>query len=331
MYLARVKGTDRYRYIIRQSYLEGECYRSRDLYDLGEDPCEFIIYPGGNGFYIDADLEDAIADTGIQVSQDDLEPLFLPFLDPYIRRIIDGFDRKQKQRSRTDACVTPDHFHRFDRYRLHFLKLGQVDGRDLRCTPPGFYSSLQYKSRDEIEFDFIAAEQILQPEELARYAYQIFNLQEYFSEIFAGSHPEWLDQGSMDNFFVKSLCLLNEDESFWAGSMAEPGLRNHLVRYAIMYFDNCFPIRDPFQDYLRDFMGRHRIHRPPKSVPVSLAESARLFGVSVEELKKMDCRGLTRRYRKLALTLHPDQGGEQDAFVRLSSAYRKLMERKSRS
>jgi hypothetical protein len=219
--------------------------------------------------------------------------------------------------------------HRFDRFRLHYLKLGRVDHREMGCTPDRFYAGLQHKSRDEIEYDFMAAEHILKPDELAHYTYQIFDLQQCFSEHFARSHPEGLDRDRMDRFFVKRLCQLNRDESFWMGSDDESGLRNHLVRYAVMYFDSCFPSRDPFHDYLRDFMDRHRIHRPPVSVQVSLAESARLFGVTADTLKKMDCRMLTRHYRRLALKHHPDKGGDPETFVKLSAAYEKLLKRKS--
>ena len=76
-------------------------------------------------------------------------------------------------------------------------------------------------------------------------------------------------------------------------------------------------------------MNRHRMHRPPESVQVSLNESARLFGVTTDALKKMDSRTLTRRYRKLAQTHHPDKGGDQQAFVKLNAAYHKLLKRKS--
>ena len=134
----------------------------------------------------------------------------------------------------------------------------------------------------------------------------------------------------MDQVFIKALCKLNRDEAFWLGSAEEDGLRQHLVRYAIMYFDSNFPSYDPIRDFWRDFMNHHRIHRPPKSVQVSITESARLFGVTVETLKKMDCRALTRQYRKIAMKHHPDKGGDQETFVRLSAAYRKLLKRKSR-
>ena len=316
--------------MIRQSYADGKCYRSRDLFDLGDDPASFIKYPGGNGFYIDMAVEEAIAEQGVNASQDDLEQIFMPFIDPHIRRVIEGFDRRARHRRRTDTCIPDKAVHLFDRYRLYYLKLGEVDQRRMGCLPDSFYVQLQKKSRDEIEYDFMEAEKILKPHELARYTYQIFDLQRHFNEHFSKSHPEALDQQRMDRFFVESLCKLNTDASFWIGSAEESGLRRHLVRYAVMYFDSSFPTRDPFHDFLRDFMNRHRIYRPPESVQVSLAESARLFGVSVEALKKMDCRALARQYRKLALTHHPDKGGNPENFVKLTAAYQKLMKRKSR-
>lgn len=331
MYLASQRdGTKGRRYLIRQSYADGDCYRSRDLFDLGDDPARYIIYPGGNGFYIDPEVEEAIAAQGVPVTQDDLEPVFMPFLAPHIRRVIDGFDRRSRNYCRSTTCLPGDSVHRFDRYRLHFLKFGRVDPRSVNCTPDAVYAPLQYKSRDEIEFDFITAERILKPHEKALYTFQIFDLAQCFAEHIARDRPDVLDRDRMDRFFIERLCGLNEDSSFWLGSAEEPGLHRHLVRYAVMYFDGYFPTRDPFQAFLRDFMNRHRIHRPPERVRVSLAESARLFGVTVEALKKMDCRALTRQYRKRALKYHPDQGGDQEAFVKLSAAYRKLLNRKSR-
>jgi hypothetical protein len=331
MYLARLPDKKNgSRYVIRQSYADDQCYRSRDLFDLGDDPSRFIRYPGGNGFYIDSAVEDAIVRQGFSASQDDLELVFMPFLSPHIRRVIEGFDRKKHFHSPSDTCTPAKAFHPFDRYRLHFLKLGRVDLHAMGRTPDRFYAGLQCKSRDEIEFDFIEAERILKTEELARYTYQIFDLQRTFTENYARNHPEGLTQDRMDRFFVKTLCRLNRDGSFWKGSEAATGLRPHLVRYAVMYFDSLFPSRDPFRDYLQDFRNRHRIHRPPQSVQVNLADSARLFDVTVDALKKMDDRALTRQYRKRALRHHPDKGGNPETFVRLNAAYDKLLKRKGR-
>ncbi len=332
MYLAHVPDKQTgVRYFIRQSYAHENGYRSRDLFDLGADPGRFIVYPGGNGFYIDTAVEDAIAEQGHTVSQADLEPVFMPFIKPRIRRVIDGFDRKDRHRPSSRACTPAEAFHAFDRFRLHFLKMGNANPRQMGCTPDRFYAGLEGKSRDEIEYDFMAAERELKAGELALYTFQIFNLQRHFSEIFARSHPEYLDQERLDQLFVADLCHLNRDAAFWMEEPPGDHLQPHLMRYAVMYFDNGFPLRNPFGDFLRDFMNRHRAHRPPESVTVSLEESARLFGVSTDTLRKMDCRTLTRRYRKLAQQHHPDKGGDQERFIRLSAAYRKLLNRKSRS
>ncbi len=332
MYLARLKEKQNScRYVIRQSYAEGNFYKSRDLFDLGEDPSQFIIYPGGNGFYIDPVVEDAIAALGTFVSQDDLEPVFYPFLYPHIRKVIDGFDQKRHANKVDDDCYPSDSYHLFDRYRLHYLKMGQVNSRALNCVPDRFYAGLRHKSRDQIEYDFITAETILKPFELSRYTFQIFDLQQHFDSGFARSHPELLDQQRMDRFFVKTLCDLNRDEAFWTDKRTGSILHHHLIRYVVMYFDNYYLPLDPFRSFLREFMNRHRIHRPPRSVEVSFAESAQLFGVTVDVLKKMDGLALTRKYRKLAMKHHPDRGGDPETFVKLSEAYEKVMKGKSRN
>jgi hypothetical protein len=38
-------------YYLRESFRDGGHFLSRDLIDLGTDPAEHIIYPGGNAFY----------------------------------------------------------------------------------------------------------------------------------------------------------------------------------------------------------------------------------------------------------------------------------------
>lgn len=329
MYLARLPDkVGKRRYVIRQSYPDGKCYRSRDLFDLGDNPSAFIIYPGGNSFYIDTIVEETIAAKGIPVSQDDLEPVFMPFLPPHIRRVIRGFDRRSRYKQAKPTCIPAAANHIFDRRRLHFLRSGRVNARELNSAPDRFYAMLQQKSRDEIEHDFITAERHLKNREFAAYTCQIFNLQNYFSERFARTHPEALSTERMDPHFIESLCRLNQDETFWLGSEAETGLRRHLMRYAIMYFDSSFPTHDPFQDILRDFMNRYRRYRPPESVRISLTESAEILGVTVDALKKMDLRMLTRQYRRQALKHHPDKGGNPIAFVKLTAAYEKLLKRK---
>ncbi len=331
MYLARLPEKGRsVRFIIRQSYCEGECFRSRDLFDLGHHPERFIIYPGGNGFYIHSAVEDGIADRGVAVTQDELEPLFMPFIDPHIRRVIRGFDRRKRHAAATSAGPPAKDFHHFDRYRLYYLKTGRLNLRGVAAVPDKFYAKLACKSRDEIEYDFIAAEGILRERELLAYTFQIFNLQRHFKESFAARYPAGLDRRQMDQFFIEELCRLNRDEAFWLGCESGYGLHPHLVRYAVMYFDGYFPSANPMEGLWRDFRNRYRTYRPPESVQISLAESAHLFGVSSDTLKKMDRSALTSHYRRLAMQHHPDQGGDQETFVKLTTAYQKLLKKKSR-
>jgi hypothetical protein len=54
VYLAHLP-TDHY--VLRESHRDGDLLRSRDLFDLGPDPGQFIVYPGGNSFYVSEEVE----------------------------------------------------------------------------------------------------------------------------------------------------------------------------------------------------------------------------------------------------------------------------------
>lgn len=51
MYLAQTNINGMTHYYLRESFRDGGHFLSRDLIDLGTDPAEHIIYPGGNAFY----------------------------------------------------------------------------------------------------------------------------------------------------------------------------------------------------------------------------------------------------------------------------------------
>ena len=155
MYLARRFIHNRLHYQLRESFLEGNIYRNRDLIDLGADPGEYIVYPGGSSFYIDDRIFDLLKTSGFDADYDEVESFFLPFLDPYIRTRIDPFlnrtanrawkrmDELTRQRILTDTHV-------FDRKRIHFLRFGQTDLRELDRSP-SLFKILLDKSRDELE------------------------------------------------------------------------------------------------------------------------------------------------------------------------------------
>ena len=206
------------------------------------------------------------------------------------------------------------------------MRFGRSDLRHLNRMAPKIFRPLLYKSRDELEQYFITQEKLLKPHEKAVYISVIFNLS-CFSPDADSERPLQLQ---MDTFFLKQLCRLNADELFWAGMSMVSGLRNYLVRYAIMYFDFEQPSPSPWRTYAEDFINRHRTYHPPRTVQRKLEEAGRLFGVSWSRLKGMDRTSLSRLYRQLALKFHPDQGGDPDAFRRLTHYYQILLRNKPR-
>ena len=126
MYLAQTKIKGETCYCIRESYSYEDNFLSRDLIDLGPDPARFIIYPGGNSFYIDEFIEDRINELGKKADPDKLEDIFWRFLHPEIRRVLEPFRSREKQhragRRKNRPQEDPDaRVHIFDKRRTHFL------------------------------------------------------------------------------------------------------------------------------------------------------------------------------------------------------------------
>ncbi len=331
MYLARQRIAGRWRYALRESYRSGAHLLFREVFDLGPAPGRFIVYPGGNAFYIDPELEEALRARGADPSAAELESIFWPFIAPDIRWKLEGFRRREERVRRAREIPDPGPPaapHLFDRRRLLFLKTGRMDQRSLGALPLSSLRALQGKSRDELEQGFIEMEAVLQPRELKAYVYTIFDLQQAFDQRFARATPELLDLDRLDAVYGEALCALQADPAFWAGMDPGTRLNDYLVRYAIMYFDHEFESRSPTAAYIQDFINRHRDYRPPASVAASLQEMAEVFAASREALKQMSGRELTRLFRRRAQELHPDKGGDHERFVRLSEAYVHLMRTK---
>lgn len=332
MYLARKRVAGKTHYTIRESYRSADAYLCRDLFELGAEPARFIVYPGGNAFYIDAMVEDGIRALGSEPPPEDMENIFWPFLNPEIRRKLEPFRRQERQsRSRRSPAEAADSLdaHIFDKRRIHFLKTGRMDPQILGRIPATMLRQLRHKSRDEIEQNFMEMEFVLRPREYKTYTYAIFNLQQFFRQRCAQNHPEFLDPEEVDSCFIEEVCRLQRDASFWAGMKAAGDrLSGYLVRYAIMYFDHEYAARSLAEEYLQDFINRHRQYRPPPSVAVRMEEMAAIFGKSREALKKMNRRDLWRLYRRKAQELHPDKGGDHERFVKLNEAYHRLLRTK---
>jgi len=330
MYLARNYRNHQVHYSIRETYRDGDCLKSRHLFNLGTDPSKYIIYPGGKGYYFDDVIETALRKQGLNPSQDDLDPLFFEFLDPEIQRVIRGFERGTVKRPSRQSSSNQSH-HLFDMRRIHFLKFGSMNQSQLQRLPAKFYRDLAGKSRDEIEQHFIMAERIIRPRELIRYLATIFNLQDCMTEWFANPNKDGQLQDEMDIFLVARICDLYTDRTFWSGMSSNQGIEEYLRRYMILYFDRADNWTHSTPNYLHDFINRHRTYRPPKRVRLNMQEASRLFETPWKILKQMDLKTFTRLYRQQALKVHPDQGGSQETFVRLTQIYEKLLKKKHRN
>jgi len=334
LYLAQKKINGAACYFIRESYAKGEYYLSRDLLDLGSDPGRFIIYPGGNSFYIDQNIEDRINELGENVDQAKLEGIFWRFLRPDIKRALEPFRSREKRQVSASKKDSPrkgplTRVHIFDKRRTHYLRFGHSDQRNIARLPRKMFRMLQNKSRDEIEQLFMAMEADLPVREFKTYAFVIFNLQKYFHESFARSNPQMLSPNKVDRLFIEQVCHLQADLLFWAGMPPGDRLNEYLVRYVLMYFDYDYAPGSLMDEYLRQFINSRRDYRPPyRGRNLNWKEASAIFGQSKEDLKKMSDRELSRHYRQQAQKLHPDKGGDHDKFVKLTEAYRGLLRTK---
>ena len=334
MYLAFEKINGKTRYFIRESYRQADHFLSRDLLDLGADPASYIVYPGGNSFYIDQDVEDRLTDMGAKADPDEIEDIFWPFVHPEIQRVLEPFRGREKRHQAYRREKRPENridaqFHNFDKRRMHYLRFGQMDQQDIGRLPLKFFRILHNKSRDEIEQTLISMETVLTPREYKTYTYVIFNLQQFFYESYAKNTPQSLSTDKVDAHFIEQVCRLNTDGSFWAGMTTGDSLHNYLARYVIMYFDHDFASRSFMEDYIRQFINSRRDHHAPyQTGAFTLKRASAAFGETQEVLKKMSRKEFARLYRLKALQLHPDKGGDHDEFVNLTDAYHMLLKTK---
>lgn len=331
MYFARKEvGPRHHHYVLRESYLSGGIFCSRDLEDLGRDPGRFIVYSSETSFHIDEDLLRRLQDKGVTASDSELEELFFPFLDSYIKNRLQPFRNRHKYRNWQPAGESLrnralNETHAMDRRRLHFLRLGRASGETVEKAQ-ALYVILLDKSRDEIEQLILVQEQALPPREYQQYLFAIFDLQRFFQESFARSIPQALNRERLDDLFVSEVCRLAVDPTFWQGVPPFDCLPPHLVRYLIMYFD---AVPEEPTGWAR--FARTRSRRSRRSAPVADAErmsrqqAFTIFGLSGEQLAGLRKKDLTRLYRQKAHELHPDKGGDTEQFILLTAAYEELL------
>ena len=157
MYLARKTVGGKAHYVIRESFRQQDACLWRDLCDLGTDPARYIVYPGGNAFYIDDAVEETIRSLGSEPVPEDMENMFWPFLRPDIRYKLEPFRRQERRRRderKAPESLSPESVHLFDRRRVHFLKTGQMDQRAIGRMPVSTWRAVpgQIPRRDRAGF-----------------------------------------------------------------------------------------------------------------------------------------------------------------------------------
>ena len=329
MYLARTDHKGAFTYSLRESYVADGCLQSRELFQLGSDPGNFIKYPGGHAYYFKDELIDALENQNVTDIDDHLEAVLEGFIKPEIRKVIGHFAQRGNICKKPSSEHIPTKQHLFDKRRLLFLKSGIVDQSAIRRLPRKFFYILDQKSRDEIEQYFLMAERILKPVERKLYTYVIFDLQRHFSSPLAKRFPAAMDGIKLDEHFIAAVCRLNDDRNFWRGLSRGAALPAYLIRYVTMYFDNSFAEEDFMAAYVRDFMRSRRSFRFPQQPGPAMGfkAAAQALGLAVEDLKKMNPTVLTRHYRKMAIKLHPDQGGNQEQFIKVTEAYQSALQK----
>jgi len=333
LYLATKKIKGRPRYFLRESYPSNGRILWRDLYDLGENPAHYIIYPGGHSFYFEQNLIETLSGLGVPEVDRELEKVLLPFLHPDVRRIVLQMTRlgrrKRSWLSLEAMARVQARLHLFDRRRLFWLRFGRMDSTKTLMRPHKFLNVLVGMSRDEIEHYFQALELRLKVREKKQYVYQTLDLGRWFPGETAKLFPLGLDPDKLDEVFLAELCRLNQDADFLDPPDAPVFLSEYLVRYAVMWFDFEFAQRPPQSQIFDEFVRSRRAYRPPfPSEAADLAEALKVFDLTEAGWRAMSRDDLGRLYRRLALSRHPDQGGDSVKFIKLNLAYQCLVEGK---
>lgn len=331
MYLAKIRHGGTLKYCIRKSFYDAQlnAYNFSDVFDLGADPALYIDRLSECTICFDEQLEEAVADEAAEDPTLLLEDLLWKFLPLEVRQIIEQFQKKQyaglsplslNERQEMERSV-----HIFDRRRLYYIRYGGVDQSRIYRVNEKLYRPLLFKSRDEKEHYIQSLEEGLRPDEIKKYVYVIFDLQQKFSESYAAFMPEALEEERMMEMFLEEICRLNEDTTFWQDEGSSSFLRKHLHYYLTSFFDSHFTARSYEYDFYQSFARAHRRFAWPKKRPtITEEETSNIFGREIGELKSMTLKELRRTFRELAKEHHPDSGGKAEDFIQLLDAYESL-------
>jgi hypothetical protein len=334
MYIALTKNQGKIRYVLRVSYPKGNGFDYRDLLDLGDDPASFIKYPGGNSFYFDPSIEDAIGKSGMTYDDDAIESVFWPWIrldikesvNTFMNRSAYGRPFKKISRNRKKKLSIFNAVHPFDKRRTHFLKFGNMDQGPLENMPQVLFKNMVTMSRDEIEQNFIQQEFKLKTQELKDYVYTVFDLQHFFQGMLAKKMPHALNQEKVDDHFLEQLCILNSQ--LHGQDLDKTCLHGYLIRYVIMFFDYQYANSVLLEEMSNDFVFRHHQFRPPPpEKQVSARKARKIFNITRDEFNCMNKETLKKLFHKLAAKYHPDKGGDHEKFVALNNAFERLSEK----
>jgi len=322
MYVAVLREGRGVRYELRRSVPVDGGLGFETLADLGGDPGRLVSF-GRFGISYAEELLELLA--RLDLDMDALDEAFGPFAPQGFRdRGGRGgaWTRTVPTRAQEDAIRS---LHPFDRRRMAYLRSGEVNLSRIDEVSPKLFLRLLSRSRDEIEQLFLLMERSLPHDEVRHYVHATLNLQRHFANLTARTVPEALDPTQLDEAFMHEFCLLHEDEVFAFGLPG--GVHAYLRRYACMHFDFDFAAAPGFERVFQDFMNDFRRHRPrPK--PVAPERVREIFGMGMSEIRNMTRREFARVFRKKAMSMHPDKGGDHDAFVELLETYKRIVSTK---
>lgn len=335
MYLAKLQHGSTIHYQLRQSFVsEKELHDYEVIFDLGIQPSDyFSILEDHIVIFADILLQ-TLSKTLGKDPETLLEKLLFEFFPQSVQQKLSTFkDRAAVYRGALtidEKKAIQTQVHIFDRRRLYYLRYGAVDQSRLSKLHEKCCRPLLGQSRDEREYYFAAEEKVLEPGSYFQYIFAIFNLQTHFQQSFAPWLPEALAMDEVADQLTKVICTVQKDRTFWQAQTGGDFLHTHLTRYLWMFFD-FVPHRPSFQrDFARAFMGNHRTFKwPEKKIEVPPEKIEEIFGLSHSHLITLKKEELTRLYRKKAMELHPDKGGDAEQFIILTEVYTTLLGKNS--